>query len=628
MCGICGIIDTGKRNIINKQLLVNMCSAIKHRGPDDEGIYIKADVGLGHRRLKIIDLSEAGRQPMSNEDGRLWVVFNGEIYNYLELRRELEKKGHVFKSNTDTETVLHLYEEYQEDCVQYLHGMFAFAIWDENKQELLLARDRIGKKPLLYSYSDGIFCFASEFSALLKSGLINKKINYNAIDSYLAFGYIPAPQSIYQGVFKLMPANILRFKEGKVSTFQYWNLDYQKKINISEADAREEVLSKLKEAISLRLSSDVPLGAFLSGGIDSSTIVALMSQLRGSKIKTFSIGFDEEEYSELKYARNIAKKFDTEHYEFIVKPKALDVLPLLVERYGEPYADSSCVPTYYVAQATKRYVTVALSGDGGDELFAGYERYQGMVAAQLYQRMPGFFKAATRGFAHLIPDSIDPKNRMRNIKRFLNAANLGSAERYLRWLGIFENKFKNEALYSVNFKNAIEKTNSLNYLCDYFNKFKDLNIVDKTAAVDINTTLLNDYLVKVDIASMANSLEVRSPFLDHKFMEFVFSLPVQYRMKGMIKKYILKKAIRNLIPKENVYRRKMGFGVPVGKWFRGELKDFLKHTLLSEISLKRGYFNPEHIRTMIDYHITGKADYSFKLWALLMLELWHQKFID
>ncbi|MFA5199992.1 MAG: asparagine synthase (glutamine-hydrolyzing) [Candidatus Omnitrophota bacterium] len=628
MCGICGIIDYNSSEETKKQILASMCSAINHRGPDGRGVYAKGGAGLGHRRLKIIDLSEAASQPMSNEDARIWVVFNGEIYNYKDLRNELKNKGHIFKSNTDTETVLHLYEEYKEDCVKYLRGMFAFAIWDENSQALLLARDRIGKKPLLYSYVNGKFCFASEFSALLESGLISKEINYNSIDSYLTFGYVPAPLTIYKGVFKLLPANILTLKAGKISTSQYWNLDYQKKIIISEAVAREEVLNRLKEAISVRLNSDVPLGAFLSGGIDSSAVVALMSQLYGSKIKTFSIGFEEEEYSELKYARNIARKFDTEHYEFVIKPKALDVLPLLVERYGEPYADSSCIPTYYVAQATSRYVTVALSGDGGDELFAGYERYQGMVAAQIYQRLPGCLRAVAAGLINFLPDSLDPKNRIRNIKRFMLAANLGDPERYLRWLGIFENKFKEQRLYTENFRKLTGKTNSLDYFSSYFNKFSDLNMVDKVAEVDINTTLLNDYLVKVDIAGMANSLEVRSPFLDHKFMEFVFSLPAKYRMKGFAKKYILKKAINNLVPKENIYRRKMGFGVPVGKWFRRELKDFLKTALLSETSLKRGYFKADTIKGIVEGHIKGEADYSFQLWSLLMLELWHQRFID
>lgn len=629
MCGICGIIDYGGKKGINRETLIKMCAVMRHRGPDDEGIYIKGGAGLGHRRLKIIDLSEAGHQPISNEDGKIWLVFNGEIYNYRDLRRELEDKGHLFKSNTDSETLLHLYEEYGEDCVKSLRGMFAFAVWDEHKEILFLARDRVGKKPLLYTYANGIFCFASEFSALLESGLVRKEIDYNAIDHYLTFSYIPAPLTIYKGVFKLLPAHTLVLKgNGDITTRRYWNLDYRKKVDISEEDAEREVLRRLKEAINIRLYSDVPLGAFLSGGIDSSTVVALMSQLGSGRIKTFSIGFEEEEYSELKYARNIAKLYNTEHYEFIVKPKALEVLPLLVERYGEPYADSSCIPTYYVAETTRRYVAVALNGDGGDELFAGYERYQGMVAAEIYQRLPGLLKGMAGGIARCLPDSVNPKNRLRNFKRFVQAVNLAPAQRYLRWLGIFESGFKNDTLYAEGFRKNIISANSLDYLSAYFNKSAELNMIDRVSMTDINTTLPNDYLVKVDIAAMANSLEGRSPFLDHKFMEFIVSLPAEYRMKGLIGKYILKKAIKDLVPKENIYRRKMGFGVPVGEWFRNELKGFLRDTLLSERSFQRGYFDPQVVKDMVNSHISRKREHSLQLWSLLMLELWHRRFMD
>jgi len=629
MCGICGVIDYGGKKEINRETLVKMCAEMSHRGPDGEGIHIKGRAGLGHRRLKIIDLSEAGRQPMFNEDGRIWLVFNGEIYNYRDLRDELKNKGHLFKSNTDSETILHLYEEYAEDCVKYLRGMFAFAVWDENKQSLLLARDRIGKKPLLYTYANGVFCFASEFSGLLASGLVRKEIDCKTIDHYLTFSYIPAPLTIYKGVFKLLPAHTLILKgNGDIITREYWNLDYRNKINISEADAQREVLRRLKEAVKIRMHSDVPLGAFLSGGIDSSTIVALMSSLSTGRVKTFSIGFEEEEYSELKYARNIAEKYNTEHYEFIVKPKALEILPLLVERYGEPYGDSSCIPTYYVAETTRHYVTVALNGDGGDELFAGYERYQGMVAAEIYQRQPGLSKAVVSAFARCLPDSLNPRNRLRNFKRFLEAVNLNPTERYLRWLSIFETGFKNDTLYAQNFRKNINNSNSLGYLSSYFNKSDGLNMIDRVSMTDVFTTLPNDYLVKVDIASMANALEGRSPFLDHKFMEFVVSLPAKYRMKGFTKKHILKKAISDLVPKENIYRRKMGFGVPVGEWFRNELKVFLCDTLLSERSFKRGYFNPQAVKDMVNSHISRKREYSLQLWSLLMLELWHRRFMD
>ncbi|RKY32726.1 MAG: asparagine synthase (glutamine-hydrolyzing) [Candidatus Omnitrophota bacterium] len=630
MCGICGIIDFNRKSTVDAGRIRSMCDEMKHRGPDGEGIYVEnsdVSVGLGHRRLSIIDLTKAASQPMSNEDSTLWFVFNGEIYNYRELRQELIGKGHKFKSASDSETLIHLYEEMGEDCIESIRGMFAFAIWDAKKQILFLARDRIGKKPLLYSFNNGVFCFASEFSALLKSGLIKKDINLNAINSYLSYGYIPAPFTIYRSVYKLLPAHTLILKKNQIQTREFWQLNYAKKINISEKEAEVEILRRLKEAVGLRLYSDVALGAFLSGGIDSSSVVALMSELSSEKVKTFSIGFEEKEYSELKYAKNIARKFNTEHHEFIVKPKALEVLPLLVERYGEPYADSSCIPTYYVAQQTKRYVTVALNGDGGDELFAGYERYQGMVAAQLYKSLPKVIKMIISGSCRCLPDSINPKNRFRNIKRFMEAADLKTQYRYFRWMGIFDDSLKN-SLYSDNFSNKLDKLGPYQYLLDCFDKNENLDFLDKLLLIDATTVLPNDYLVKVDIAGMSNSLEGRSPFLDHKFMEFAASLPAEYKLRNFVKKYIMKKIIRRFVPKENIFRRKMGFAVPIAAWFRNEMKEFLCETILSERALARGYFKKEVVSTLVKQHLERQKDHAFQLWALLMLELWHKRFID
>lgn len=630
MCGIAGILSYSGRAKIEEPLIRRMCFELKHRGPDDEGVYIgpEANIGLGHRRLSIIDLSSAGHQPMHNEDKSIWIVLNGEIYNYKELRQELEEKGHVFGSNTDTEAVVHLYEEYRESCVIYLRGMFAFAIWDEKRQVLLLARDRVGKKPLLYSRQNGYFCFASEFSSLLASGLIDRKINLKSVHAYLSFGYIPAPQSIYENIFKLPPAHILVFQDGDFSVKRYWALDYANKLNISEEEAADEILKLLREAVGLRLNSDVPLGAFLSGGIDSSTVVALMSSLSDRKVKTFSIGFEEKDYSELKYARSIAERFDTQHHEFIVKPKAIEILPVLVERYGEPYADYSCIPTYYVARETKQYVTVALNGDGGDELFAGYGRYQAMLAAKIYERLPKLYKRALSGLAFCLPDSRNPKNILRNIKRFLTAVGLPAEYRYLRWVGVFDNNSK-EALYSEWFKNTSTTEDQAGLLKPYlYDNSGKLNLIDRLLMMDTETYLPNDLLVKVDIATMVNSLEARSPFLDHKLMEFAARLPAEYKINNFVTKYLLKKAIKGLLPRENITRRKMGFGMPVGEWFRQELKELLCDTLLCERFLKRGYFNPEAVKTMVKKHIEKQADCRAQLWALLMFELWHQKFID
>ncbi len=568
MCGICGILDYHNRVGNYENSLRRICAAMKHRGPDDEGLYVSQKlnprVGLGHRRLKIIDLSAAGSQPMCNEDKSIWIVFNGEIYNYKDLRKDLESNGHIFRSNTDTETIIHLYEEYGKDCLKFLRGMFAFAVWDEKKQVLLLARDRVGKKPLLYSYNDGIFCFASEFMGLLEGGLIKKEINYEAINYYLTFGYIPSPLSIYKNVFKLPPAHRLILENGKIHIERYWQLDYLPKISISEEDAAGEILRLLREAVKIRLYSDVPLGAFLSGGIDSSAVVALMSELSEKKVKTFSIGFEDKDYDELKFARNIADRFNTEHNEFIVRPNALEILPLLVERYGEPYADSSCVPTYYVAQQTKQFVTVALNGDGGDELFAGYERYRAMLASQM---IPGFIRKAIAGITPAIPDSPNPKNKARRIKRFLNAASLPALQRYIKWVGIFDDKLKKD-LYSDRFCELISQEEPLKYMRGFLENSRGMALIDSLVFTDTMTYLPEDLLVKVDITSMANSLEARSPFLDHVLMEFAAKLPAEYKIKRFVKKHILKKAVKNLIPSENIHRTKMGFGVPVGEWWR------------------------------------------------------------
>lgn len=631
MCGICGIVDYKENGIINRDVLHRMCTQMKLRGPDGEGIYIgphsKPAVGLGHRRLKIIDLSDAGNQPITNEDRSLWLVLNGEIYNYQQLRKDLENKGHRFRSHTDAEVVLHLYEDFAEGCLSYLRGMFAFALWDEKENKLFLARDRIGKKPFLYYYDNQYFCFASEFSALLASGLFNKDINYAAIDKYLTFGYVPAPETIYRKVFKMLPAHYAIFKDGRLSLQKYWELDYSQKIDISEKEAGQELVKILKEAVSLRLASDVPLGVFLSGGIDSSMVTALMSELT-HKVKTFSIGFDNADFDELKYARNIAKYFSTDHHEFIVKPKAIEILPLLVERYGEPYADSSAIPSYYVSRQTKQYVTVALNGDGGDESFAGYERYQAMAFAEGYNRLPAFFRSGlSQAVIRLLPDSVNFKNKRRRLRRLFENVSLPFYLRYCRWVCMINEDDKNN-LYHEDFKKQLDNNDPAGWLKNYPALSDKMDLVDCLMAIDIKTNLSNDLLVKMDIASMANSLETRSPFLDHRLMQFAAGLPSKYKMKGFTKKYILKKVAQELIPRKNIHRRKMGFGVPVGDWFRNDLKDFLYENLLSTIALGRGYFKPEVVKNMVKKHISKQKDYTFQLWVLLMLELWHQRFVD
>jgi asparagine synthase (glutamine-hydrolysing) len=564
---------------------------------------------------------------MANEDGTVEITLNGEIYNYKELRERLEGNGHIFKSKTDTEAVLHLYEEYGPKCVEYLRGMFAFAVWDEKRRSLFLARDRAGKKPVFYYYDRGIFCFASELSAILESGLIKKEINDSAIHYYLTLGYIPAPLTIYKNIVKLPAAHKLILNENGISVKRYWSLDFSKKIDISEKEAAEKTLTLLRDAVKIRMNSDVPLGAFLSGGIDSSVVVALMSQLSEKKIRTFSIGFDEGGFNELKYARLVSERFRTEHTEFMVRPQAQEILPLLVERYGEPYADSSCIPTYYVSRETKKYVTVALNGDGGDELFGGYERYQAMAIAERYQRMPGSLKNIISMLSLMVPDTIDSKSRLRSAKRFLTAINMPAGQRYLRWTGLLNSETK-DSVYSEEFKKRTSRSDPLALLSPYFDAAGGLKIIDRAIMADLNLYLPYDLLVKVDIASMANSLEARSPFLDHHLMEFAASLPANYKVKGFVKKYILKKAVKGLIPYKNIHRRKMGFGVPIGGWLRSGLKDLLCETLLSDKALDRGYFKAEIVTRMVKEHTEGRADWADSLWALMMLELWHKRFID
>ncbi len=638
MCGIAGILNL-KGEPVPKEALEKMCRKMKHRGPDDEGIYIsnpksrnrnsKLSLGLGHTRLSIIDLSISAHQPMCNEDTTIWLSMNGEIYNYVELSSDLKKKGHKFKSSSDAEVIIHLYEELGKNCVKELRGMFAFAIWDEREETLFLARDRVGKKPLVYSFKNGNLTFASELAALIESGKVDKETNKEAIHDYLSYGYIPAPLTIYEGVYKLPPGCTLTLKKDSDPIIEnYWNLDFSSKIKISEEDAADELLHRLKSAVKMRLRSDVPLGAFLSGGIDSSAVVALMSELSESKIKTFSIGFDDSNYNELAHAKRVSEKYDTDHHEFVVKPKALDILPLLVERYGEPYADSSAIPTYYVSQQTKQFVTVALNGDGADELFGGYERYQAVLLSNIYKKIPALIRNnMIPGITNLFSRSLDPKNRFVRIKRFVDGTSFPLSQRYLYWSGIISDELKN-VIYTNEFTERVSHSNPSRVISKYLNPSSNLKLLDSLLLADTMNYLPNDLLAKVDIASMANSLECRSPFLDHPLMEFAASLPPELKIKGLVKKYVLKKAVSKLIPKENICRKKMGFGVPIGRWLRGELKPLLRETLLSSVSLQREYFKPGVVANLVEDHIRGVKDYSSQLWALLMLELWHLKFID
>jgi asparagine synthase (glutamine-hydrolysing) len=626
MCGIVGILENNKK--VELDLLKKMSSTLKHRGPDDEGYYTNpgGNLGLGFRRLSIIDL-KTGHQPISNENKSIWVILNGEIYNFRQLREELEQKGHRFYTSSDTEVLVHLYEEEGVDCLKYLRGMFAFCIWDDNKKMMFLARDRVGKKPLVYAEINGGVVFASEIKAILQYPGFTPAVNHKSLDHYLTYGYSLPGESMFRGVKKLPPAHYLICDKDGLRINRYWSLSYENKLKLKEEEYREVILDTLSEAVKLRLISDVPLGVLLSGGVDSSCVVALASQFSSHPLETFSIGFEEEDYSELKFAKLVAKAFGTKHHEFVVKPNMLDVLPKIIWHYNEPFGDSSCIPTYYVSKIAREQVTVALNGDGGDESFAGYERYIGYGLARKAKLIPSCLLRLA-GF------SLNKLNRGSDISKFSKVcAYINMLARYKlkyiypRLLSFF-NPEEKELLCTEDFKMAAAGRYPFDFLADIMDKLKLLTPIDRVMATDILTYLPEDLLVKMDIATMANSLEGRSPFLDHKVMEMAARIPQGLKLKGITTKYILKKSFSGIVPKEILTRGKMGFGVPIGRWFKKDLTDFVSSVLLSEEFYRKGYFKKEFVARLLKEHVSGKANHTSKIWNLLNFELWHRMFIS
>ncbi|MBV9958745.1 MAG: asparagine synthase (glutamine-hydrolyzing) [Acidobacteria bacterium] len=625
MCGIAGFIDRRASVAAREErasLLDRMLRRIAHRGPDDQGMFVEGTAALGMRRLSIIDLA-GGHQPLSGCDPALTLVFNGEIYNYRELQRELEARGHSFRTHSDTETIAHAYEEFGAQCVDYLRGMFAFAIWDERAGRLFIARDRVGKKPLYYTLTpDGTFVFGSELKTLLEHPSVTRETNPDALDAYLSFGYVPDPLSIFRGIEKLPPGHHLTVEGGRVRVEQYWDFSYEPVEEKREEEYLEELRALLDEAVRLRLVSDVPLGAFLSGGVDSSAVVGLMSRAMSQPVKTFSIGFNEDTYNELKYARVAAKAFGTEHHEFIVTPDICEIVDELVWHFDEPFADSSAIPTYMVSKMAREYVTVVLSGDGGDELFAGYTRYVVDRKRSGLARLPrvvreGVMQPISRG----LPHGAWGRNYLRNVS-------LAPLERYIDSISIFTELNKG-SLYASDFKARL-RGNSAG--TEMFRKLtsqvKTGDAVDPLLYLDSKTYLPGDILTKVDRMSMAVSLEARVPLLDHKLIEFVTRIPASLKLKGLETKYIFKRAVADLVPAEILHRPKQGFGVPVADWINLQLRERIHETLTEQRTRERGLFDTHYVNLLLDEHERGRRDHSTALWSLLMLELWQRTFVD
>jgi asparagine synthase (glutamine-hydrolysing) len=589
-------------------------------------VWVDGQIGLGSRRLAVIDLSPRGHQPMSNEDDTLHIAFNGEIYNFQEIRRRLASDGHTFRSDTDTEVILHLYEQLSGTVLRDLRGMFAFAIWDARDRTLFIARDRLGKKPLFYYEDARTFAFASEAKALLQDPDVRAAADPEAIHHYLTYGYVPAPGSAFRGIRKLPPGCYLTVRNGQTSVQRYWTLRYLPKRREPAEALAGELLERLREAVRLRLISDVPLGALLSGGIDSSAVVAMMRQVTTGRIQTFSIGFENPAYDERRYAREVARRFDTDHHELVVRPDAAELLPRLAWHYDEPFADSSAVPSFAVCELARRFVTVALNGDGGDESFFGYDRYLAAALSRPYDTIPRRLRTLVARATRHVPTG-GPKTASYRMRRFAEVLPLDARRRYGRWLTQFDDDSK-RALYTPDFAAALGAVESEALLDAAYEASDAPSFVEATVHTDVQMYLPGDLLVKMDIASMAHSLEVRSPFLDHEIVEFAASLPASLKLRGLTKKYLLKRAFDGILPPTVSRRSKMGFGVPIEHWLRDGLRNAAYDLLLSRRAIGRGYFRPDVVRRYLDEHAAGTAHHHFRLWTLLMLELWHRTFID
>lgn len=634
MCGITGAVWWDSALAIEPPVLQRMTDAIRHRGPDAEGHSFTGDgsrrsagVALGHRRLSIIDVGGSA-QPMGNEDGSIQIVFNGEIYNYCELRQNLIG-AHQFRTDGDTEVIVHLYEEHGLDFVKYLRGMFALAIWDNNEQRLVIARDRAGQKPLFYRNDDNRFVFASELKSLLQIPGISRELDRNSVLEFLTLQYVPAPRSILKGYRRLPPAHIATIQRGEYKEWSYWSPPYdQPELDrTSIADWKDELRSEMTEAVRLRLRSDVPLGAFLSGGVDSTIICGLMQSQLDQPIQTFSIGFPVKAFDERAYARQTAEMLGTDHHEAVVEPNALEMLPQLIWHYDEPFGDSSAIPTMYLSRMTREHVTVALTGDAGDELFCGYDRYRAVRIAGRLDLIPQPIRRLMSTTASMLPTNVRQKSFRRRFKRLLETLSQDPERRYLNWISIF-NRTKLQELVSDEMSELIESQDPAQHIFDSYRLCPDRDFVTRTTAADLVSYLPGDLLTKVDIASMSASLECRSPMLDHKVMELAARMPLEVKQSLNQGKRVLIETFADLIPPDIQTRRKMGFGVPIDHWFRNELKELLYDVLLSQKTMGRGLLQRSVVQRLIDEHTTGVFDHAYRLWNLLCLELWQRMYLD
>lgn len=628
MCGIAGAAWTVSGEPLEMPALLAMTDTLRARGPDDQGFHIdkcpSGGAALGHRRLSVIDLT-SGRQPLSNEDGTVWVTFNGEIYNFVQLRNDLKSRGHRFRTNSDTEVLVHLYEDYAEKCVERLRGMFAFAIWDSRQQKLLLARDRMGQKPLVYRVESNRLMFASQCRAIL-SVAGSPEIEARAIDAFLRFQCVPQPMTIYQGIFKLPPAHYAVYQRGKFTLTRYWEPAYGREINLDPDEYQFQLRRLLANATRMQMVSDVPLGLFLSGGIDSTIVAGLMQEASSKPIKTFSVSFPEAQMDESQYARQVAAHLGTDHHECRVDLSAISEVPGILAEFDEPFADASAIPTYYVSRLSRQQVTVALTGDGGDELFAGYSLYRILAYCEQFDRLPWAIRSlAGARLWQRLPSSPRQSSSWRRIKKLLTLLSETETQRHLALKpGAFDSVRRKE-LYSLDYLHS--GSGAADSVLDIYRRLPNRDATSRATFVDQQTYLPDDVLVKVDVASMASGLECRSPFLDHEVVELAVGMPLRLKLRGGTHKWILRRAFADFL--EPVRRRaKAGFGIPLGAWFRGGWRTMLQDVLLDDSTLGRGYFRPDTVRRLISEHHTGRFDHGERLWTLLCLEWWHRRYID